>query len=362
MRNRAPRILNDPVNCIDSSFIQTGTPTAFRKPPAKIRLGFGGRGQLRNRSGFPNQFIHKIPPRSSRQNRGNLRHRFHLHPLHRRVRPAAGRTHDHRLDPRGLQQRRVHPRRIAHIIRLASQYLPRRSIERPHNRRVPRDFKRIAHEIRPARSRANVGSAARNCSTIVPQFAPPLVPRSRPASFAVRSAICRMPRRCSIPRRPGSSPRAATAAPPADAATRPQQSAFQNFQPRQKPSHPHIRVDALLEPAAMRRAAFGFDFDPQISFVRQTNLHRRRLGHNRRVGLRDDGSHPPSRGCRILHPPPPRSPHRRAASRRNRLQRLHRRHLRRQAPFHVVAAASEHFSIANRRGKWLLHAFTPTVS
>ena len=92
---------------------------------------------------------------------------------------------------------------------------------------------------------------------------------------------------------------------------------FQRYRAAQKPPHAHIRVDALLEPAAVRRAAFGLHLDPQISFVRQANLQRRRLGDDRRVGLDMTRSDPRFPGCRTLHPQPPRSPRRRAASRRN---------------------------------------------
>ena len=36
---------------------------------------------------------------------------------------------------------------------------------------------------------------------------------------------------------------------------------------------------------------------------------------------------------------------------------FHRGHLRGEDPFHVVAAAAEHFSVADGGGKGLLHAF-----
>ena len=52
----------------------------------------------------------------------------------------------------------------------------------------------------------------------------------------------------------------------------------------QKTAHPHVGVDTLFEPAAVGRAAFRLDFDPQIAFVRQANLHGGGLGHDGGVG------------------------------------------------------------------------------
>ena len=61
---------------------------------------------------------------------------------------------------------------------------------------------------------------------------------------------------------------------------------FSNFRELvQERAHFHVRVDAQFELAAVRGAARDRHFDPQISFMREADLERRRLGDDRAIGV-----------------------------------------------------------------------------
>src|SRR5579863_7595153 len=104
IRNSAPRILKDPVSCIDSSFIHTGAPTILDNPcenSSGVR-----RTRPRRNSAASSISAARLSAvvllikiyRRLRQNRSDLRDRFEFHPFDRRMRAGAGRSDDYGFD------------------------------------------------------------------------------------------------------------------------------------------------------------------------------------------------------------------------------------------------------------------------
>src|SRR5271170_1993475 len=144
MRKNAPRILKDPVSCVDSSFKDTGT-SRRRESTGEGSRGVRRMRPFRNAAASTMRSCTVIDGRFG-QDRRHVRDRVQLHPFDGGMGSAAGRSHDYGFDAGGVEKSRVHPRSVAHVVGSAAEGLGGCAVEGADYRSFLRNFKGISDE------------------------------------------------------------------------------------------------------------------------------------------------------------------------------------------------------------------------